>query len=99
MDIALGSARLSDKGQVTLPKAVRKALGLEKGSPFKVVATEEGDIVLHPQRVIDARSALTDERTYLLEDQERDKFLALLDRPAAVKPNIRSLAERGSVLP
>jgi AbrB family looped-hinge helix DNA binding protein len=98
MALALGNATLSEKGQITLPKAVRKALQLEKGNPFKVVATEEGDIVLRPQKVIDARSALADERTYVLEDRERDEFLSLLNRPAAVKPNLRSLVERGSVL-
>jgi AbrB family looped-hinge helix DNA binding protein len=99
MEMAFETATLSSKGQITLPKAVRKALRLERGDPMKVELTDDGGIVLRPQKVIDARSALAEQRTYILDDRERDQFLAMLNRPPSVKPNLRSLVERGSVLP
>jgi AbrB family looped-hinge helix DNA binding protein len=91
MEMALGMATLSSKGQIILPKAARKAAHLEQGDPFKVEMTDEGDIVLRRQKVVDARG--------VLNDAERDRFLELLDRPPSVKPHLRSLFERGSVLP
>lgn len=98
MDISIGFAKLSSKGQITLPKAVRAAARLQEGDPLKVEITDEG-ILLRPQKVIDARRALVEQRTFLLEDKERDEFLALLDRAPSVKPNLRRLVKRGSVLP
>ena len=38
------TTRMSSKGQVVIPEAVRKALGLDAGSEFVVVA--EGDVVI-----------------------------------------------------
>ena len=38
------TTRMSSKGQVVIPEAIRKALGLEAGSEFVVVA--EGDVVI-----------------------------------------------------
>ena len=38
------TTRMSSKGQVVIPEAIRKALGLETGSEFVVVA--EGDVVV-----------------------------------------------------
>lgn len=38
------TTRMSSKGQVVIPEAIRKALGLEAGSDFVVVA--EGDVVI-----------------------------------------------------
>lgn len=46
----------------------------------------------------EASRVLADQRTFLLGDAEREEFLRLLDRPPAVKPRLRSLFERGSVL-
>jgi len=40
-------ARLSTKGQVVIPKAVRKALGLRRGTQFRV-ELKEGKIILEP---------------------------------------------------
>jgi AbrB family looped-hinge helix DNA binding protein len=99
MAAALGIATLSSKGQITLPKAARQAAHLEQGDPFKVEMNDEGDIVLRRQKVVDARSLEAEQRTYVLDDAERDRFLQLLDRTPSVKPHLRSLFERGSVLP
>jgi len=40
-------ARLSSKGQLVIPKAVRRALGLEAGTRFHV-QLKDGKIVLEP---------------------------------------------------
>ncbi|MGZ5306724.1 MAG: type II toxin-antitoxin system TacA family antitoxin [Actinomycetota bacterium] len=48
--------------------------------------------------VQEAMRVLTDRRTFLLGDQERDEFLQLLDRPPVEKPRLRALFERGSAL-
>ena len=38
------TTKMSSKGQVVIPEAIRNALGLEAGSEFVVVA--EGDVVI-----------------------------------------------------
>lgn len=43
--------RIQEKGQVTLPAAVRKRLGLKKGDLVAVVATPEG-VLITPQEVV-----------------------------------------------
>ena len=47
--------RIQEKGQVTLPAAVRKRLGLKKGDLVAVVATAEG-VLITPQEVIATRA-------------------------------------------
>lgn len=56
MTVPVPIAKLSSKGQITLPKAVRKALGLEEDALVRVEIVDEG-ILLRPQRVIDATQA------------------------------------------
>ena len=58
--------RIQEKGQVTLPAAVRKQLGLEKGDLVAVVATPEG-VLITPQEVV-ASKAL-DEIGAILREQ------------------------------
>ena len=43
-------AKLSSKGQVVIPKAVRKALGLRHGTQFRV-QLKEGKIILEPMGI------------------------------------------------
>jgi AbrB family looped-hinge helix DNA binding protein len=43
--------RIQEKGQVTLPAAIRKRLGLKKGDLVAVVATPEGALIT-PQEVV-----------------------------------------------
>jgi AbrB family looped-hinge helix DNA binding protein len=49
--------KLTSKGQITLPKAVRNAAHLVEGDQLKVEVTSEGLIVLRPQKLIDASQA------------------------------------------
>ncbi len=48
--------RIQEKGQVTLPAAVRKQLGLKKGDLVAVTATPEG-VLITPQEVVATRAA------------------------------------------
>ena len=47
--------RIQEKGQVTLPAAVRKRLGLKKGDLVAVVGTPEG-VLITPQEVIASKA-------------------------------------------
>jgi AbrB family looped-hinge helix DNA binding protein len=47
---------IRNKGQVTIPADVRRALHLEEGDPIEVEVVEAG-ILLRPQKVIDATQA------------------------------------------
>jgi AbrB family looped-hinge helix DNA binding protein len=47
--------RIQEKGQITLPAAVRKRLGLKKGDMVAVVATPEG-VLITPQAVVATRA-------------------------------------------
>lgn len=53
-------AQISPRGQVTLPAAVRKALGLKPGDAL-LLRVEEGRVVLEPARVLPLE-AYTEER-------------------------------------
>jgi len=48
--------RLSSKGQVVLPQAVRDRLGLEEGASFAVIG--EGDVVILKKLEVPARKQL-----------------------------------------
>ena len=43
-------AILTSKGQLTLSKAARDALGLKTGQRFEVDVSDAGDLILKPQR-------------------------------------------------
>jgi AbrB family looped-hinge helix DNA binding protein len=64
--------RIQDKGQVTLPAAVRKRLGLKKGDLVAVVATPDG-VLITPQEVVASKAldqigAILKEQGLSLED-------------------------------
>ena len=48
---------LTTKGQVTIPKHIRDALGLAPGTPVEFAVNSEGEVVLH--KVRGARGKLT----------------------------------------
>ena len=48
---------MRSKGQITLPQEIREAARLEEGDPVKVEVTEDGVIILRPQKIIDATQA------------------------------------------
>ena len=45
------SATLTSKGQITIPKKVREALGLETGDSVAFRIGEDGTVTLHPETV------------------------------------------------
>jgi AbrB family looped-hinge helix DNA binding protein len=47
--------RIQEKGQVTLPAAIRKRLGLKKGDLVAVVGTPEG-VLITPQEVVASKA-------------------------------------------
>jgi antitoxin PrlF len=51
MTTALNLTRIQEKGQVTLPAAVRRKLGLKKGDLVAVTETPDG-ILITPQAVV-----------------------------------------------
>jgi antitoxin PrlF len=46
---------LTVKGQVTIPKQIRDALGLKPGAAVKFAVNEQGEVVIHPAVGIKAR--------------------------------------------
>ena len=48
---------MRSKGQITLPQEIREAARLEEGDPVKVEVTDEGVIILRPQKMVDASQA------------------------------------------
>jgi AbrB family looped-hinge helix DNA binding protein len=45
--------KLRDKGRITIPASIRKALGLRQGDQLQL-SVERGAIVLRPERVVTA---------------------------------------------
>lgn len=62
-----------------------------------VVEKNRTDFVLDTA-VQESKRILADRRSFVLGDGQRDEFLRRLDRPAVVKPRLRALFARGSVL-
>lgn len=52
----MSTTYVRNKGQVTIPADVRRAVNLEEGDPIEVEVVE-GGILLRPQKVIDATQA------------------------------------------
>ena len=48
------STTLTSKGQVTIPKHIREALGLEAGSRIEFEVDEQGRVVIKPTRPVAA---------------------------------------------
>ena len=46
---------LTVKGQVTIPKQIRDALGLKQGAAVKFAVNKQGEVVIHPAVEIKAR--------------------------------------------
>ena len=55
MSAEIKLVRIQEKGQVTLPVAIRKRLGLKKGDLVAVVETSRG-ILITPQEVVAAQA-------------------------------------------
>ncbi|MCB2020167.1 MAG: AbrB/MazE/SpoVT family DNA-binding domain-containing protein [Rhizobacter sp.] len=50
----MSEATLTSKGQVTIPKAVREALGLESGDRIEFVGTDAGFVIVPVKRDLNA---------------------------------------------
>ena len=48
-------ATMTSKGQVTIPKAIRDRLGLEKGDRLEFIARPDGTILVRRSETIDIR--------------------------------------------
>ena len=83
----LGTTRLSSKGQVVIPEAVRKALGLEPGTCFIVLS--DGDVVMLKPISPPARSAV---RSLAAEVRRKARRAGV--RPADVASAIRGVRRR-----
>ena len=42
--------RIDDLGRIVIPKAVRREINCEEGTPFEIFTTKNGDIVLKKYR-------------------------------------------------
>ncbi len=51
------STTLTIKGQITIPKHIRDALGLKPGMPVDFVVNDEGQVVIQPAAVTAKRKA------------------------------------------
>lgn len=51
------STTLTIKGQITIPKHIRDALGLKPGIPVDVAVNDEGHVVIRPAPVAPKRKA------------------------------------------
>ena len=70
------TTRLSEKGQIVIPKDFREKMGLKPGSRFLVIATEDS-IVLQRIEVVKQKMAvdeIVNKARSLTEDISGDKF-------------------------
>lgn len=51
------STTLTIKGQVTIPKQIREALGLKPGMPVDFAVNQEGEVVIHKAESSPGRKA------------------------------------------
>ena len=83
-------AKLTSKGQVTIPKEVRDALNLETGDRVQFFIREDGTVELRP-RTVDLRDlyGLLERRGKTVTVEEMNEAI----RRAAVKSFEKSVAE------
>lgn len=77
----MSEATITSKGQVTIPKPVRDALGLETGDRIEFVRTEQGFLVVPAKS--DLRSL-------------RGMFKGRRSKPATIEEMKAAIAEMGS---
>jgi AbrB family looped-hinge helix DNA binding protein len=91
MEAAMGTlatTRMSSKGQVVIPEEIRKALGLEVGTKFLVMA--DGDVVVLK------RIEAPDRREFLaLASKARHQARRAGMKPADIRDAVRRVRRRG----
>jgi antitoxin PrlF len=81
MDATTGTTTITVKGQVTLPKKVRDAVGLKPGDKVEVRATASGGVYIEkPGRYEDynARIHALAKRRLIRDDMTTDEFMKLM---------------------
>ncbi len=87
--------RLTSKGQVVIPKAVRDRMGWKSGTRLQVEATDEGAVVLKPGGREGDLNALIDEVSGCLREFGRDPIAELeADHRAEIEADERWLRRR-----
>lgn len=82
---------VSSRGQATIPKEFREALGIDAPGRVKFVRTEEGDIVVRPiDSVTDLRGVLAKKT----DEQRRSATERLQEERAADKASEEELQQR-----
>ncbi len=76
---------VTSKGQVTIPRAIRRHLGIEPADKVAFVISEDGDVVLRPQRFTVASlsgivPALPEGATQDIDEQIREAMDDAADR-------------------
>jgi AbrB family looped-hinge helix DNA binding protein len=67
--------KISPQGQIRIPKKIMELYGIETGDYIEV-ATEEGQIVLKPRKLIDPRQGWHWTREWQEKEAEADKDIA-----------------------
>jgi AbrB family looped-hinge helix DNA binding protein len=86
----MDTTRLSTKGQIVLPKAIRESGAWNPGTEFKVELTRDG-ILLRPTRPV-SQSSL-DEVAGCLRSRRKAKSLALMN--SAINTEVKRRHDRG----
>jgi antitoxin PrlF len=77
----MAEATVTSKGQVTIPKAVRDALGLQTGDRVDFVESEEGFVIVPAKRDLRTlRGVFKDRRKKPLSTEEMNAVIAEMGR-------------------
>ena len=76
MGLKSAITKVQEKGQVTIPVAFRKLLGVDKGARVQFALNEEGEVTIKPVSVSAVRTAVSSISQYL---EENDISLEELD--------------------
>lgn len=60
---------------ITLPQEIRKSVSMEVGDPVEIVLSDEGEILLHPLKTVDASQAWFWTKKHQEAEKEAEKEL------------------------
>lgn len=67
----MGTAKIYTKGQVTIPRAVRDATGLDVGDPVVVEARGDEVVVRRPRGVLEFEPPIAEQKALPWQDSRR----------------------------